>query len=219
MIHSRERLRDPRTDRRPSAYAVIVRGADGWPCIERMRSIRIAILIATSLLLTRPAFADGFFTPFMGYNFGGDTVGCMSLRDCQDKHLNLGFAFGSMGRVAGFEEDVSYAKHFFGSGSDSAVLSVMSNLVLGLPLGVVQPYAVGGIGLVHAHASVNPLQVVTSRNAFGYDLGGGINLFLSRHVGLHGDIRRFQTLQSVTLFVFSGESVTFWRASAGLTFK
>lgn len=184
-----------------------------------MRSIRITVLMATLVLLTKPAYADRFITPFMGYNFGGDSVNCVSLTDCQDKHLNLGVSFGSIGGGAGFEEEISYAKNFFGEGSDSAVLTVMSNLILGIPLGPVQPYAVGGIGLVRPHASTNPLQVATSKNAFGYDLGGGINVFFGRHVGVRGDLRRFQTLQNVTLFVFSGETLAFWRASVGLTFK
>jgi len=184
-----------------------------------MRLIRISIALVTLAVIAAPAYADGFVTPFIGYNFGGDSVNCMSLTDCEEKHLNLGVSFGSMGHGGGFEEDISYAKNFFGTGSDSAVLTVMSNLMIDVPLGPVHPYGVGGFGLIRPHASSNPVGFATSKNAFGYDIGGGITVFVSRHLGLRGDIRRFHSFQGITLLVFSGDSLTFWRASAGLTFK
>jgi len=94
----------------------------------------------------------------------------------------------------------------------------MTNLVFTLPIGPIQPYVVGGIGLIRPHANYNPLQLVTSKNAFGTDLGGGLTIMFGR-VGVRGDIRRFHTLQDVTLLVFTGGKLDFWRASAGVTFK
>ena len=43
-----------------------------------------------------PARAEGFISPFIGYNFGGDT-GCPSISNCEDKHLNGGNGVGSVG--------------------------------------------------------------------------------------------------------------------------
>ena len=160
-----------------------------------------------------------FITPFLGYNFGGDSRNCISLTDCQEKHINVGLSIGSTGRVAGLEEDMSYARNFFGAGTNNAVLTAMTNLLVTIPLGPIQPYVVGGVGLIRPHASSNPLQVVTSKSAFGSDFGGGLTLMFGRRVGVRGDIRRFHTLQDVTLFLFSGEKLDFWRASAGITFR
>ncbi len=184
-----------------------------------MRAFRVLVALAALAVLSTPAYADGFITPVLGYNFGGDSTGCVSLTDCQNKNLNLGVAFGSMGQSGGFEEDISYARDFFAGATDSGVFTMMSNLMLVIPLGPVQPYGVGGVGLIRPHASGNPLQVATSKNAFGYDLGFGLTLMFGHHIGLRGDLRRFRTLEDVTLFVFSGEPLTFWRGSLGVTFR
>ena len=179
----------------------------------------IAGVLAVLVLSVAPVYADGFVTPFLGYNFGGDSGNCVSLTDCQEKHVNIGLSIGSTGRVFGVEEDLSYAKNFFGAGSDNSVMTVMTNLLVTIPLGPVQPYFVGGVGLIRPHASYNPVPVVTSKNAFGSDLGGGLTLMFGHRVGLRGDVRRFHTLQNVTFLVFTGEKLDFWRASAGITFR
>ena len=186
--------------------------------LEIARLARLAGVVAALALSVVPAHADGFVTPFLGYNFGGDSVNCVSLTTCQEKHLNFGMSIGTAGRVAGMEEDFSFAKNFFDTSTDNSVLTIMTNVRLSLPLGPIQPYLVGGIGLIKPHASNNPLQVFTSKSAFGTDLGGGLTIMLGQGVGVRGDIRRFNA-QGVTLLVFSGAKADFWRASAGLTFR
>lgn len=185
-----------------------------------MRLTGIVVFAAVAIMIATPAFADGAITPYIGYNYGGDSSNCISLRDCQEKHANFGISFGSAGPV-GFEADLAYARNFFGASpdGDNSVLTLMSNFVFGIPLGPVQPYLVGGVGLIRPHASLNPTQLVTSKNAFGYDLGFGVTVFLSRRLGVRGDIRRFRTFEDLTLFVFSGGKLEFSRASAGLTFR
>src|ERR1051325_8006069 len=61
-----------------------------------------------------PARADGFLSPYLGYNFGGD-AGCPRISGCEDKRLNVGVAIGVVGGGFGFEEDFGYAKDFFGT--------------------------------------------------------------------------------------------------------
>jgi hypothetical protein len=182
------------------------------------RLARLAGVLAALVLSVVPAYADGFVTPFLGWNFGGDSLNCDSLTACQDKHLNFGLSIGTTGRVAGLEEDFSFAKNFYDTTTDNSVLTIMTNVRLSLPLGPIQPYLVGGIGLIKPHASNNPLQVFTSKSAFGTDLGGGLTIMLGQGVGVRGDIRRFNA-QGVTLLIFSGAKADFWRASVGLTFK
>ena len=193
-----------------------------------MRSLRLttfaAIVFALSAL---PARADGFVTPFLGYHFGGDTPDCATLTNCQTHHTNLGVSFGGTGTVFGFEEDIAFAQDFFPAtpGDESSVFTAMSNLMVGVFAGPVQPYAVGGFGLVRPHvkATFNPTAIGGDTNAFGYDIGGGVNVFFAEHFGVHGDIRHIHTLQDVTVLhlgsLVTGQKLDFNRASVGVTLK
>ena len=183
-----------------------------------MSLARITGVFAALMLSVVPAYADGSITPFLGYNFGGDSGNCVSLTDCQEKHMNFGLAVRSSGRVLGLEEELSYARDFFGTGSDNSVLTVMTNLMMTIPIGPIQPYVAGGIGLIRSHATYNPLQIATSKSAFGRDFGGGLTIMFGR-AGLRGDLRHFHASDSVTFLVFNPEKLDFWRASAGITFK
>ncbi|MEN3339074.1 MAG: outer rane immunogenic protein [Acidobacteriota bacterium] len=184
-----------------------------------MRSTGILALMGATLYAST-VFAAGGVTPYIGYNYGGDSSNCASLRDCEERHSNFGVSFGSAGGT-GFEQDIAYAKNFFGASPDThnSVLTFMSNLVVALPLGPVHPFVVGGVGLIRPHATINPTALVTSKNAAGYDLGGGVSLSLGPRLALRGDIRRFNTFQDVKLGVFTGGKLSFSRATLGLTLK
>jgi len=182
-------------------------------------------LIGVAILLTvtaAPALADGLVVPFVGFNFGGDSGSqCVSLTNCKEKRTNFGVSFVSMGTVIGLEEDLSYAKNFFGETPDQAnsVFSAMTNLVIGPGVGPIRPYVVGGVGLIRPHVSSLAGSVTsfdTTKNAFGYDLGGGVTILFGSRVGIRGDLRHFHTMQNVNLLIFTGQKLDFWRASAGL---
>jgi opacity protein-like surface antigen len=185
--------------------------------------MRTAGIIAIAFAITmhaRPAFADRGIVPYIGYNFGGDSSNCATLTGCEEKHTNFGVSVGAVG-TTGLELDLGYAKNFFGvaPGTDNSVLTVMSNLVVGIPIGPVHPFVVGGIGLIRPHATLNPTALITSKNALGYDLGAGVALSLGKSFGLRGDIRRFSTFENLKLFVFTGGKLSFSRATIGLTLK
>jgi opacity protein-like surface antigen len=187
-----------------------------------MRRLAYAALAALPLLLAAaPARADGFITPYVGFNFGGDSANCATLTNCQDKRTNWGVSFGGTTGIIGFEEDIGYAKDFFGHSptGDSSVLTVMSDLMILVPAGPIRPYVIGGIGLIHPHVQFSASDLSFDSNTLGWDLGGGLNLFLAPHVGVRGDVRHLHTFQDVTLGVFGNEKVDFWRASAGVTFS
>ncbi len=123
-----------------------------------------------------------------------------------------------MGTSVGFEEDLSYAKDFFGTapGAENSVFSAMSNLLfLGAP-GRIRSYILSGVGLVRLRVSHNHTNVDSS--VIGYDLGGGVNGFFATHVGIRGDVRHFHTFQDVNVLLVSGK-LSFWRASLGLALK
>ena len=95
-----------------------------------MRLLRYLGSAAIMLTVTAvPARADGFIVPFVGFNFGGDSGSdCVNLTNCEHKRMNFGVSLGSMGAVFGFEEEIGYAKNFFGEtpGAANSVISAMS---------------------------------------------------------------------------------------------
>jgi opacity protein-like surface antigen len=175
----------------------------------------VLLLIASAA----PARADGFITPFVGYGFGGDSTTCPSLTTCDEKRLHWGASIGSMGKVVGFEQDFAYAPNFFGTaaGRESAMLTVMSNVLFVIPAGPIRPYGVIGLGLMRPHVKLDTGALSLDKNVLGWDLGFGLNIFLTPKFGLRGDLRHLRTLQDVTLGVFGNERIDFWRGSVGIT--
>ena len=190
---------------------------------HRTRSIALSAVLTVALSMSaRPAYAEAFLTPFVGFNFGGDSANCITLSNCDEKRLNWGVSFGSRHGIFGFEEDIGYAPNFFGktAGGDNAVLTVMSNLMVVVPAGPVQPYALAGLGLIRPHAKFDSSSLSLDQNALGYDVGGGVNIFLAHSVGVRADVRHLHTLQNITLGnIFSSQPLDFWRASLGLALR
>jgi opacity protein-like surface antigen len=186
--------------------------------LRRILPIALVLLAASAA----PARADGFLAPFLGFNYGGDSTNCTALTSCDDKRVNWGVGVGTTGGVLGFEEEFAYAPNFFGTapGADNAVLTLMSNVLVVIPAGPVQPYGLIGVGLVRPHAQLSASSLATNQNTLGWDIGGGVNIFLAHAVGIRGDLRHVRTLQDITLGgVFANAPLDFWRASAGLTFR
>jgi opacity protein-like surface antigen len=181
------------------------------------------IILAAALLAAcaTPARADGFVTPFIGFNFGGDSTNCASLTSCDDKRVNWGVGLGTTSGIFGVEEEFAYAPNFFGTTSgDNAVLTLMSNLLVVIPAGPIHPYGLIGIGLVRPHAQLNASSLASDQNTLGWDIGGGVNIFFGKTVGVRGDVRHIRTLQDITLGgFFTNAPLDFYRASAGLTLR
>ena len=187
-----------------------------------MRAAAIALMALMLVGRAAPARAEGFLSPFIGYNFGGDS-GCPQITNCDDKRLNAGVGLGALGNVLGFEEEFGYAKDFFGSAPnlDSSVLTVMSNLMIVPNLGPVRPYVLVGLGLVKTHVSFEAGSLLTSENNnLGWDVGGGLIGFFSPHVGLRGDVRYIHSFQDLeTLgFTLGHNKLDFGRFSGAVVF-
>lgn len=180
-------------------------------------------LVVFTLSLPAPAAAQGFISPLLGYDFGGDSS-CPEIAGCEDKNLNIGAGLGTLGTIAGFELEVSYAKDFFGEapGFNSSVLTLMGNLIVGPQIGPVRPYATGGFGLIKSHISTDPVVLLDStNNDFGWNIGGGVMVFLGENVGVRGDIRHFHSFQDLEIlnFPLSDTKLDFGRASAALVLR
>jgi hypothetical protein len=188
---------------------------------RNVRQLLCALFIlAAGALLPRAASAQGFISPFVGFDFGGDS-GCPTASDCEDKNSNLGVAVGKLGTVLGFEAELGYARDFFGAapGVSSNVLTLVSNLMIAPKIGPVRPYVLGGFGLIKTHVELTaPGLIETDNNNFGWDLGAGLMVLFGDHIGVRGDLRRFSSFQerSILGFSLSNEKLGFQRAAAGL---
>jgi opacity protein-like surface antigen len=193
--------------------------------------VNIGRILALTLVLFAAclgtARAEGFITPFFGFNFGGDSSNCATLTTCEDKRTNYGVTLGNMGTIFGIEEDLGWAKDFFGKvpGADNSVFSAMTDLLIGIGAGPVQPYGLAGLGVIRSHTSLSLNQFSSDKTALGYDIGGGVHVYFSKHVGIRGDIRHLHTLQDVPIFsdqlsgLITSQKLNFFRASIGVSFK
>ena len=89
-------------------------------------------------------------------------------------------------------------------------------------LKVVRPYALAGVGLLKSHAELTGASVLsTDNNAFGWNVGGGVMVFLTSNLGLRGDIRYFHAFHNLELagITVSDTKLDFARAAAALVFK
>ena len=153
-------------------------------------------VVAALLLLgsAQRADAQGFVSPFIGYNFGGDS-GCPEITNCDDKRVNWGLGFGALGSIVGFEAEFAKTSDFFGSTSNQStdVVTFMGNFMLAPKIGPIQPYGEAGIGVIRT--SVETVGENSDENQIGWDIGGGVIAFFSRHVGIRGDIRYFRSFE------------------------
>src|SRR4029077_9266915 len=142
----------------------------------RVRPVPRAPSFILAMGLAATSRAQGFISPLIGFNFGGD-ANCPNVTGCQEKRVNFGVSLGKMGSVFGFEEEFAYAKDFFGTAPtlNSSVLTVMSNVMLVPNIGPIRPYALAGLGLMKTKVEFTPVALLTTdNNSFGWDLGGGV---------------------------------------------
>jgi opacity protein-like surface antigen len=192
------------------------------------RRYSLAALFAVLFLFAgaRPAHAQGFISPFIGYNFGGDS-GCPEITNCDDKRTDYGVSFGALGSLVGIEFELGYTPNFFGetSGQTSNVLTFMGNFMLAPKIGPVQPYGLGGLGLIKT--KVEGLGADNDQNQFGWDIGGGLMVFFGAHVGVRGDVRYFHSFQvldflnvaGLPALGLGGQKLDYGRAAAAIVFK
>jgi opacity protein-like surface antigen len=194
----------------------------------------IAILAGTLMLAApRAARADGYVTPFIGANFGGDTRTVLIDAVEDSSRLTYGVSAGFMGAgVLGVEADFGYAPKFVAPGAglgQTNVLSLMGNLIVGIPIGGqkgvgIRPYFVGGAGLLRTNVEQSFATLVPDRNSLGFDLGGGVNLYFADHIGVRGDFRYFRDFSAADStnaigFVLRSGVLDFWRGTAGLVLR
>jgi opacity protein-like surface antigen len=185
-----------------------------WICILA------ALMLAGSV---RRADAQGFISPFYGYNFSGD-AGCPQITDCEDKHTNWGVSFGALGSVVGFEAELAKTNDFFGASSNQStdVLTFMGNFMLAPKFGPIQPYGLAGLGLLRT--TIEAAGQDEDDNQFAWDVGGGLMVFFGAHVGVRGDVRYFHSVEVIDFSRFPtlpirDTKLDFGRFSLAVVFK
>ena len=183
----------------------------------------IALLL--SMTSVREVSAQGFISPFIGYNFSGD-AGCQQITNCTDKKVDWGVSVGALGSLVGVEAEFGYTKDFFGESSDqtSNVLTVMGNFMVAPKIGPVQPYGVIGVGLIRTSVEATATNSSSDKNQLGWDGGGGLIVFFSQHVGVRGEVRYYRSFQILDLTQFpnvpaSQSKLDYGRVGAGVVFK
>jgi opacity protein-like surface antigen len=196
-----------------------------------------ALAFACSLIPTS-ARADVLLTPFVGGNFGGSASAPLAEVVGNPSRTAFGgsVAFMSNG-IFGLEADLGYTPKFFGTDLElggvpinvarNNVLTAMVNLTAGVPLqgrsgAGVRPYAVGGIGVIRQQFNLVGGLAGYGANDLGYDVGGGVMIFVAPNVGIRGDVRHFRTVGGNTLIDLldlQPGAFNFTRATIGVTFR
>src|SRR5262245_48772489 len=156
----------------------------------------LATLVTAAVLLTpAQARADGYFSPWVGTNFG---------QSAGDGRGSYGASAGFMGNgIIGAEFDFGYSPRFFGNqeafGSNN-VLSAMGNVIVGVPIGGThgggaRPYFTAGMGLIRTDIDGLFDGDSIANNDFGVNVGGGVMGYFNDHVGLKGELRWFRNVQ------------------------
>jgi hypothetical protein len=197
-----------------------------------MRIGRALLVLGLAVASPNLAFADGYFAPFVGANFGGDVGRPLNTAARDRNRAAIGATLGAMGGgIFGVELDVSYTKSFYPSNaaiaSSNNLVTVVPALVLGVPIGgqrgpSIRPFVLAGAGLVRRGFEFGSVTSV-SQNDVAYTVGGGVMGFFGDHVGIRGDVRHLRNFRvdDVRLTGIDLERGTFnySRASAGVVLR
>ncbi|MEZ5289942.1 MAG: outer membrane beta-barrel protein [Vicinamibacterales bacterium] len=201
--------------------------------MRRTRLLTAALVGWMAVSAPTPAAADIFVSPFMGVKFRGATNDLDFDNDvgARDTKLSLGVSGVAISDSGlGLELEVAHQPRFFERTRDnlvtrSGVTTLSGNVMLALPLRItresLRPYAVAGLGWMHA-SSRNGIDFLEFSNDFlGLTLGAGAVGFVSDVVGLRFDVRYLKSISSADVSEVSGDSarLRFWRATVGLVFR
>ncbi len=180
------------------------------------------------------AAADIFVSPFIGLKFKGDSNELDADRGDGARKAKMSAGISGvvlMDKGLGVELELAHQPRFFESTSasnvtSSGVTTVSGNLVLALPVSVtresLRPYAVGGLGWMHASAN-NGIGFGQVNNDFlGLTLGIGAIGFIGDVTGLRFDLRYLKSVSSndVSNLPQQGAArISFWRATIGVVFR
>ena len=198
--------------------------------------------LAACLLAFTPAdgAADWYFTPFFGWDFGGNTtVADLQYLGANRTKITFGGSAALTFGIIGVEADYAFTPQFFLNPDPepapiqpapvlgSHVQTITGNALLLAPLTwtreSLRPYLVGGLGWMDAsanYAAANQTFPVNC-NLTALNVGGGAIGLLSERAGLRFDFRRFRGISptSPSCVSVSSPRVNLWRATVGVTLR
>lgn len=191
----------------------------------KLRFAIAAILALFLLVPATPARADVVLTPYVGSLFGGDMSNTTATFGA-----NAAFMGGG---IFGAEIGFNYAPEFVKASvanDDIAQMSLMGNLIVGIPIGSSQggqlrPYVTGGAGLMRVSSAESQFFDHVTSNDFAVNFGGGVMAFFTEHVGIRTDLRYFRTLNDsdpesgIDDIDFNLGNLNFWKWDVGAAFR
>jgi hypothetical protein len=177
------------------------------------------------------ASADIFVSPFLGLKFKGDTNDLDLENGAAETKASLGISGVVVSdRGLGVELELGYSPRFFERADRtligrSGVGTLMGNLMLALPTSItrdsLRPYAVAGLGWIHASANDTLAFSDVNNDFLGLTLGVGAVGFIGDVTGLRFDLRYLKSISSGDISDVSGDSarLSFWRATIGVVFR
>ena len=173
-----------------------------------------ALVLVVVLFAPATAQADGIFTAFGGASFGGDrservTTWGLSLTGMAGQVFGFDLDFG---RTAKAKTDAVFVTH-------GRTTTLTGNVIVGIPLAAVRPYAVGGLGWVRT--DVDATDGSSARDdGPAVDFGGGLMGFFGDHVRVRVDLRYFRAVSAGDNFLdFEFENLNFVRFTGGLILR
>ena len=165
----------------------------------------IVLAVAALVAVEGSASAQAMFTGSFGNVFGGDAP---STKKTWAIAIGGGGAHG-----IGSELEFSHTGNFFETPDGRVhgkVVTLMPSIFVAVPIDRVRPYGIFGFGFIRlrTEASTGGLLSDLSDDDIGYSVGGGVTVYLSRRVGVRGDLRRFK--------VRTSDGISFNRFTVGL---
>ena len=178
---------------------------------------RLLPVVLLVVLMATPAGADVLISPYLGRNVGGSTI---------DPRTVYGASITwRIGMGLGLEADVSTIPDFFEPNvlrefdvfGGNNVTTAMGSVVFGRTKGLMQPYAVAGMGLLRQKpADFGDFLSVTA-HAFGVNAGAGLRVGSRRLAGF-GDARYFRSLSEPRdVLQFDLSDFSFFRVVVGVS--
>ena len=166
---------------------------------------RYVLTAAVFLAFAGTASAQAMLTGAIGNVFGGDAP---STKKAWSVAIGGGGAHG-----IGSELEYSQVGNFFetpGGVAHGKIMTLMPSIFVAIPINRVRPYGIFGFGFIRqrTEASEGGLFSGLSNDDVGYSAGGGVTVYLTRSVGVRGDLRHFKVRKS--------DGISFQRFTVGL---
>lgn len=179
-------------------------------CRHRIAALALSLL-ATGTLAALPARADDVPTPRPGVSLGGRAAYFWPVGAGADNGDWMGGAQLRvyLAKFFAVEGSADYRQqHYNGSSTTADIYPVQASALLYLlPNSRLSPFLLGGVGWYFTHTQ-GPDGFSDTQNRFGSHIGGGLQMFLSRHWSIDATYRYIFTDRIKTFSNGANESIS-----------